>query len=332
MKPLLTATAFPTLRNDTAIAVAQIEATAAMPPTEGLAPDLVLDMTMTYVRFLVNDHRDTAALQAIEYLVYADDAHTLPPLYAAWLWLARMTLIIGERQHTLALGSAENALTQLVGIPGKKNEDFLAILAGVLYNLAVVHHESGESARAAKELTKAQKLYERLARRNNQRFSAMLLYAVEASTDIIKSRNAQLNVLAHYQHDTELYTQRLEQADDRDETRNALNALVDSLSNEGNIMLQMGNGRNAVRYFTKALRYRKKLGEPLSLKDLTLSIGLAKALLRLINRRTAAEQLLNSLLPLARRLEAHNQIIEIENLLQGKNRNNTIMNLLKSIF
>lgn len=332
MKPLLIESAFPTLHNDMTIAVAQIEATGQMPATDGLAPPMVLDMTMTYVSFLVRDQRSTAAMQAIEYLLYADDTDRLPPLYAAWLWLARMTLMIADGQHTLALGSAENALQLMSEMPGKKGEDFQALLAGILYNLATIHHNTGDGSRAAKELTKAQKLYERLAARNDARFSAMLLYAVDASTDIIQSRTKQMNVLAHYQQTTELYTAMLEQGGDEGQTRKALAALVDSLKNEGDIMLLMGNGRNAVKYFTKALRYQKKLGEPMGHKDLVLSIGLAKALMRLINRRAAAEQLLTSLLPLARRLQAHNESIEIENLLLSKSKTNNIMTLLKSIF
>lgn len=71
-----------------------------------------------------------------------------------------------------------------------------------------------------------------------------------------------------------------------------------------------------------------RLGE----RELRISIGLARALLRIINRRAAAEQLLNSLLPLARKLQASNEVIEIENLLSNKNRNVNIMTLLKSIF
>ena len=89
------------------IAVAQIEATGQMPATDGLEPPVVLDMTMSYVLFLIKDQRTTAAMQAIEYLVYADDNDRLPLLYASWLWLARMTLMIADGQHTLALSSAE---------------------------------------------------------------------------------------------------------------------------------------------------------------------------------------------------------------------------------
>ena len=73
MKPLLIESAFPTLHNDVTIAVAQIESTGQMPSTEGLDAPLVLDMTMSYVLFLVKDQRTTAAMQAIEFLLYADD-------------------------------------------------------------------------------------------------------------------------------------------------------------------------------------------------------------------------------------------------------------------
>ena len=118
MKPLLLESAFPTLRNDVTIAVAQIESTGQMPATEGLDAPLVLDMTMSYVLFLVKDQRTTAAMQAIEYLVYADDNDRLPLIYASWLWLARMTLMIADGQPTLALSSAESALMQLNEVVG----------------------------------------------------------------------------------------------------------------------------------------------------------------------------------------------------------------------
>jgi glycerophosphoryl diester phosphodiesterase len=189
----------------------------------------------------------------------------------------------------------------------------------------------GDNSRAAKELTKAQQLLERLSKRNESRFSALLLMAVEASTEVIKSKTKQMNVLAHYQSASELYMSELDSGD-VNETRTAMSNLVETLGKEGDIMLEMGNSRNAGKYYTKALRYQKKLGEKMGHRELTLSIGLAKALMRLINRRTAAEQLLRSLLPLAQRLDATAQVHEIQDLLNNKNKNVNIMTLLKSIF
>lgn len=332
MKPLQLNFAFPQLYNDMTIAQAQIKRTAAMPSTEGLTPDVVLDMRMTYAQFLIADHRTVLASQVIDDMIYSDELlPTMPPIYNTWLWVARMTLLVAEESWSLALGSAENALQQLASIPGKKNEDYMALLVAILYNLAAVHNATGDNSRASKELTKCQQLLERLARKNEARFSVLLLNAIEASTDIISSRTKQMNVLAHYQTIIDANTLMLGTGSEAD-TRRALNELVDTLRKEGEIMLQMGNGRNAVKYYTKALRYQKKLNEPLGQRDLTLSIGLARALMRLINRRAAAEQLLNSLLPLARKLGAANEIIEIENLLNSKTRNFNIMTLLKGIF
>ena len=324
--------ALPRLKNDMTIARAQMVTSGAMPPTKGLDQGIVNEMMMCYAEYLITNNRNLEAEQIIENLLYDEEGtQELPLLHAAWLWLARMALLIEENNPSLALGAAESALLELNDHQGKKTEDFNAIVAALLLNLALAHHQMGDNSRAAKELTKAQQLLERLAKRNEARFSAMLLMAVEASTEVIKSKTKQMNVLAYYQSASELYMSELNSGDSND-TRTALSNLVDTLGKEGDIMLEMGNGRNAVKYYTKALRYQKKLGEKMGHRDLQLSIGLAKALMRLINRRAAAEQLLRSLLPLAQRLEATAEVHEIQDLLNNKNKNVNIMTLLKSIF
>lgn len=332
MKGLLIETSFPKLDNDITIAKAQIEASGELPPLQGLAPAVEHDMKLWYVVYLMQHNRSREAALAIDKSVFSDSAQDMPPIHLAWLWLARMTVFVAGADHMLALGAAENALGVLSQITGKKTEDFLAIVASLLYNLAQVHSELGDNNRATKELTKAQRLFERLAHKNSQRFSAMLLYAVEASAHIFKSRTKQMEVFAHYQQMTEIYTSMLDRADDADKARTALRNLIHSIKKEGDIMLETENGRNAVKYYTKALRYQKKLSDTMGYDELIISIGLAKALMRLINRRAAAEQLLHSLQPLARRLNANAEMIEIENLLNNKNKNFNIMTLLKSIF
>ncbi len=332
MNSLSISVAMPRLNNDMTIARAQMAVGESMPSSKGLDDAIVTEMKMCYIDYLITNKRDLEAEQVIEEFIYDDERmQSLPELHAAWLWLARMALLIDGGNPSLSLGAAENALLVLSGHMGKKNEDFNAIVAALLFNLALAHHDMGDNSRAAKELTKAQQLLERLSKRNEARFSAMLLMAVEASTEVIKSKTKQMNVLAHYQSASELYMSELDSGD-ANATRTALSNLVDTLGKEGDIMLEMGNSRNAVKYYTKALRYQKKLGERMGERDLHLSIGLAKALMRLINRRAAAEQLLRSLLPLAQRLDASAEITEIQDLLNNKNKNVNIMTLLKSIF
>lgn len=336
MNPLCIDTAFPRLRNDMAIARAQMQATGAMPPCQGLDPALVVEMKMCYVQFLIAQQRLVKAETLIQSIVAGDTdgdtaAEGFSLLYQAWLWLAQMSLYIEQENESLALSAAERSLQHLSEIKGKKSEDFLAILASLLYSLAQVHNAMGDNSRATKELTKAHRLLERLAKRDDKRFSALLLDAVEASTAIIRSRNKQMSVLAHYQASSELYENQLHSGD-ANATRQAMENLIDTLGKEGDIMLEMGNSRNAVRYYTRALRYQKKLGDTLGHRELNLSIGLASALMRLVNRRAAAEQLLHSLQPLAQRLNATAELARIDDLLNSKSRNFNIMNLLKGIF
>ena len=332
MSSLPISVALPRLKNDMTIAQAQMASSGTMPPSKGLDENIVTEMQMCYIEYLIVNKRDLEAEQVIEEFIYDDDRmQQLPELYAAWLWLARMTLLIDGGNPSLSLGAAENTLLVLSNHQGKKTEDFNAIVASLLFNLALAHHDMGDNSRATKELTKAQQILERLAKRNETRFSALLLMAVEASTEVIKSKTKQMNVLAHYQTASELFMSELNSGD-ANATRAAMSNLIDTLGKEGDIMLEMGNSRNAVKYYTKALRYQKKLGEKMGLRDLQLSIGLAKALMRLINRRAAAEQLLRSLLPLAQRLDATAEVYEIQDLLNNKNKNVNIMTLLKSIF
>lgn len=331
MNNLLLEPSFPHLSNDMTIAKAQIEAAGAMPLTDGLPDGVVHDMCMTFALYLLRNGRTEEAAGVIDGMVYDDNAHTMPPVDNAWLWLARMSLYVADGENMLALGAAENSLRILADVHNKKSEDYLGLIGSLLYNLAYVHNALGDNSRAVKELTKAQKLFERLVKKNENRFSALLLYSVEASASIIKSRAKQMKVFAHYQTMSEIYTNELKDPKNA-KVREALENLVDTLGHEGNIMLEMGNGRDAVKYFTKALRYQKKLGDAMGIKELDLSIGLAKGLHRLVNRRAAAEQLLESLLLFANKIGAEAEIKEIENIINNKNKNFNIMTLLKSIF
>lgn len=330
MEHLLIDVSTPTFQTDISRLTSVVEDTGNEPDFLSLNAQQRQDMTVWWVRYLMLHDREGEAASCIDNAVFNDEIDEWPLLFHSWLWLARMSVFIKNNDFILALGSAENALNVLVEVTNKRNEDFLAILASLLYNLAIVHSQSDDNSRAVKELTKAQKLLERLVKRDSARFSAMLVHAVEASTSIYKNRANQMNILAHYQHTTELYTAMLNEGG-AEKTREALENLVDSLKNEGDLLLQMGNARGAVKFYTKSLRYQKKISNTMGERELTLSIALAKALIRLVNRRAAAEQLLNSLLPLAQRLEATKEIAEIEQLLNNRSKNFNIMTMLKGL-
>ena len=322
----------PRLANDITVAKAQIDVLDMSPSVEGMSRSMVLDIRLWQVLHLMTTGNSfSEAASMIDTLVFDESYSDMPPLYVSWLWLARMSTFIAHNDFMLALGAAENSLQHMVDITNKKKEDFLAILASLLYNLALVHCAMGDSARAKKEIGKCRQLFERLVKKNERRFSPMLVYAIEASASIMTSKTQLMEMLKHYDDEVKIYTGMLNNGDSK-KTREALTHLVDSLKKEGDIMLEMGNGRNAAKYYTKALRYQKKVSARMGHKELTLSLGLAKALNKVANRRESAEQLLQSIKPLAQRLGATNEAIEIENLLNNKNKNTNIMTLLKSIF
>ena len=325
MKPLLIESTFPSLPEEAQAVRQHLYLYKALPEEHPGLSNAEAQMCLILHNMLNSEIID-AGMQ-IDTLNFSPEADQLPIVHHAWLWLARMSIYIERANLTMGITAAENALKIIVECERKKSEDFLAIVAGVLYNLAVIHNSSLENSRATKELTKAQQLLERLVKKNPKRFQSMLLRAIEASTVIIKSKVSQMNVFAHYQEQTELYTDMVNNG-----SAEAMSSLVDSLKNEGEIMLQVGNSRDAVKYFTKALRYQKRVSDRMGMTELVLSICLAQALMRLINRRAAAEQLLHSLLPLARALNANAQVNEIDELLKNKSKTFSIMTILKGIF
>lgn len=320
MTTLLTS-AFPTLRGDMTVAIAHIKATSRMPALTGLPVDVVVDIEMCYVLYLLEDRRLQQAEVLIDSLVYNDDDNVvLPPLYASWLWLARCSMLIEEGNTLLALSSVENSLHQLAAHQGKMRDDGVALLACSLLYLARIHAASGDYGRAVKEVAKSMKLYERLAAKREDKPYGAALEAVVKETSAIMSGRARL--MGQYSYYNDLAER---SADDP-------NALTDALAHQGQIMQAVGNYRDAMRLYSRALRNRKHLNRgAMGTCELQLSIGLAAALIHITGRREAGERLLQSLPPLARQLNDADAIKALENMSTVGTRNNTIMILLKSL-
>lgn len=245
----------------------------------------------------------------------SDELHRQEGLRLAWVQVVSMWITADNEDYAATIDNGIEVLRTLISTADHKNIEFLSLAAGTIYMLAFAHYKLGESKKAEKELYKAQKLYERLARKDNERFTPALMAAVEASTEVFKSKLKKMNVLAHYQVATELYQGKVSAG-----VTDAIGSLVDSITAEGDIHLKMGNYRDAVKFYTKALRYQKRISASLGMKELRISINLGRALLQLTNRRASGEQLLHSILPLAEKMGATNEIEEINSLLKNPNK------------
>ena len=249
-------------------------------------------------------------------------------LVRPWISLAFMGLNISANDYSSALVYAEDVLRNLVDLNGDDEDvDYLALVAGVIYNLALTHHLLGENSRAEKELVKAQKLLSKLARKDHNRFGATVVMAIEASTTIFNSRLRQMNVLAHYQLSTDLYLDKANHG-----VKQAVADLVSSLQQQGDLHLSMGNYRDAVKFYTKALRYQKRITAKMGMVELRISINMGRALLQIVNRKSTGEQLLNSLIPLAERLDAQSELNEIRSILEHNEQAFDFITYVKKLF
>ena len=240
----------------------------------------------------------------------ADELRMRGGLLLAWVQVMQMWMLAAAGDYKAVVTCGVDVLHTLVAVLDRSGVEYLSLVAAAIYLLALAHYSEGESKKAEKELGKAQKLYERLAKKDNDRIAPVLMAAVEASTEVFKSKLKKMNVLAHYQVATELYQGKVSAG-----ITDAINSLVDSITAEGDIHLKMGNYRDAVKFYTKALRYQKRISASMGEKELRISVNLGRALLHLSNRRAAGEQLLRSILPLAEKMGATAEAEEINSLL-----------------
>ena len=316
--------AFPALGSDIEQWKEQIIETGTL-PMELMEGEQSNDVRRWYILYLLSEGLIEEAKNSLATINRNGYVGTLG---GAWLSLADMTVGIELNELSEALLAGEETLKLLAAMEtDRSHPDFIAIVAGVIYNLAMVHHKVGENIKAEKELMRAQKLLEKLAKKDKQRFGSSIVVAIEASTTIFNSRLKQMNVLAHYQVTTDLYLDKANKG-----ITQAINDLVKSLQQEGDLHLKIGNYRDAVKYYTKAIRYQKKITDKMGEWELRMSINLARALLQIKNRQSTGEQLLKSLLPLAERLDAVSEKNEIQALLEHKGKSFDFLSFVKKWF
>jgi len=227
-----------------------------------------------------------------------------------------------------ALQAAAATLNLLVQEPRRKDEPFLALLASTLYDIALIHNLRDEHKQAERAIEKSMKLFERLARINPNRYGSPHLLALNASTNIYQSRIKQTKTLAEHQAAANTYLRMMDEG-----IEDAGMRLVESLAAEGRTLTKMSRQREAVQYFTRALKYLTKISPDFDRLQLELSIDLGEALLSVKTSREKGIHLLNTMLYKANKINAddlHRRIVEI--LLNAKDPTMGIFNLWHKLF
>lgn len=296
-----------------------INATELRHTLDGMPFNTVYDFLRSAAFSMITEGRTDEAITLIrdfDVVVsrIGEESASLLNIHAALMQILT-ALYIHAELSTDALQSGAVVLNLLAQSPKRKDEPFLAILASLLYDISLIHSSRDENKQAEREIEKSMKLFERLARQNADRYGAAHLLALNASTSVYKSRVKQANTLAQYQAATSTYLQMLNEG-----MEDAGMRLIESLTTEGRTLVKMNRQREAVQYFTRALKLLTKISPDFDLMQLNLSIDLGHALLSLKGTREKGIHLLNTMLYKASKLNAddeHRRIVDI--LVAAKN-------------
>lgn len=299
---------------------------------EELPFNTVYDFMRSTARQLSDSGR---ADEAIDRIIEFDTAATrrgqemgkLLDIHAAMMQTITALYIAAGRIDD-ALASAASTLTLLAQEPRRKDEPFLSVLASLLYDISLIHNANGQYRQAEREIEKSMKIFERLAKTNPDRYGPAHMLALNASTQVFRSREKQTRMLSEYHEATETYLRQLGEG-----IEDAGMRLVEALAAEGVTLVKMCRHREAVQYFTRALKYLTKIDPSFTRLHLQLSVNLGEALLYVKGSREKGIHLLNTMLYKASKIAAddeHRRIVDI--LFNAKNNSLDIFGFWHKIF
>lgn len=238
------------------------------------------------------------------------------------------SLHVAAGDYDSAMASAARALGQLAQSPKRKDEPFLSVLASLLYDIALIHYARSEFRQAERDIEKSVKIFGRLVKNEPDHYEPARISAVNAATQITRSREKQIEMLAAF-HETVSDSLRAAGAAGDE----ALAALADSLAKEGETLVKMGRQREGIQYYSRALRYLTRIEPEFSPRQLELSVALGEALLLSSQTREKGIHLLNTMLHKATRLrlpDEHRRIVDI--LVNARERSLDILGIWHKLF
>lgn len=254
------------------------------------------------------------------------EGHTLD-IHAAIMQILT-ALSIEQSDMERAASTAASALSLLAQTPKRKDTPFLQLLGSLLNDIAFLHSERHEYKQAEREIEKSIKIFERLARTDADRYAPAHVMTLNGATAIYRNRVKQAELLAHYQAATSAYLQMLNAG-----VEDAATRLVDSLTDEGDTLARMGRHREAIQYYSRALKYLTRIEPEFTLRQLKLSISLGESMLSVSAMRDKGVHLLNTMLHKATKINAldeHRRIVDA--LYHAKSRSLDILSLWHKIF
>lgn len=217
------------------------------------------------------------------------EAEVLANVVATRLEISRL---IEAEKYMEALERTISALQRLKDFPDHENEEFKALLVALIFDLAEIHYELKDFKRSEKELDALFKVLDPLVIRNPDRFGRLNILAMELSTRILRSKKKTIDMLARQQMNVDALTEKVNSG-----INSATDRLVDSLCNVGRLLASSGDYREAMKFFSEAIRISKKRTGKVNKKEIKMTVEMAEIMIRVKSMRPRAERLLDAVLP-----------------------------------
>lgn len=217
------------------------------------------------------------------------EAEVLANVVAARLDISRL---LEEEKYMEALERTISALQRLKDFGDHENEEFKALLVALIFDLAEIHYELKDFKRSEKELDALFKVLDPLLAKNPERFGRLHILAMELSTRILRSKKKTIDMLARQQLHTDALIEKVNSG-----IISATDRLVDSLCNVGRLLASSGDYREAMKFFSEAIRISKKRTGKVNRKEIKMTAEMAEIMIRVKSMRPRAERLLDAVLP-----------------------------------
>lgn len=211
--------------------------------------------------------------------------------------------LVAEERYMDALERTVNVMRELRDFSDFNHQEFRAIFAAILFDLAEIHFYLKDYRQSEKELDTLFKVLGRLTKEDPERYGEFHILAMELAARIIRSRKKTIEMLVKQQIQTEALYEKVNAG-----VASATERLSESLRKVGELMAASGAYKEALKFYSEAIRFSKKRSGRVGRKEIKMTIEMAEVMSRVKSLRQRAKRLLAAVLPHAIALET----IELE--------------------
>lgn len=218
---------------------------------------------------------------------------------------------ITEEKYMEAMERTVVALRRMRDFSDYTNPEFKLLFVALLFDLAEIHYCLKNYKQSEKEVEVLFKVLDNLVKSDEERFASYHILAMELSTRIIRSCKKSLDLLVKQQMTTGSLYEKVNSG-----VSAATDKLVDSLCITARLLASTGDIREALKFYSEAIRYSKKRSGRVTLKEVRMSVDMAEVMMRLKSMYPRARRLLEAVLPHARTMGAEREEQDIRALLE----------------